>query len=71
MQFRLNTNLTVLIATGMVCATMLLLATFIWPTPYMYVPHHVVGINRFTGNVQTVTAEDPRIRGQDKPAAAR
>ena len=51
MQFRLNRNLTVLIATGMVCVTMLLFTMFIWPTPYMYVVSHgVFRINRFTGN---------------------
>ena len=52
MHFRLDRNVTVLIATGMVCFTMLLFGTLIWPTPYTYEQYlnRPVRINRFTGN---------------------
>ncbi len=55
-RFRLDRNLTVLIATGMVCVTLLLFAMFIWPTPYKYnqIGYCVFKINRFTGNAERV-----------------
>lgn len=54
---RLDRNLTILIATGMVCATMLLFAMFIWPTPYTYqkvADGYLFRINRLTGSAERV-----------------
>ena len=70
MKLKLDRYTAALIATGMVCATVVLFGFFLWPTPYRYevmITRGVHGdqygrvyrINRFTGNTITVKPKTP------------
>lgn len=44
------------VITGLICITVVLLATFIWPTPYSYdrMNHCILKITRCTGSVEGI-----------------
>lgn len=67
---RMNKDSTTIVVTAIVCATFLVIAIFIWPTPYTYeivtrpfynrTKQEVYRINRFTGHSETVIKPTPK-----------